>query len=280
MTDIAAAARRLAHLGHPVLPLHNIRADGRCSCGKGACSSPGKHPRLLHGLLEASSEPAVVVGWWRRWKTANVGLLTGEAAGLLVVDLDGPEGIDSFEQLQKAHEALPPTRWVNTGGGGRHAYLRHPGGHLGNTARKLGAGIDTRGDAGYVVAPPSLHVTGRRYEWANTERAAPCPGWLVELLRPPPTQPVRDRRPGFDRDRKPGCDRRLAGLVTTVATAPMGQRNSTLNWASYQAREIVEAGAELHHVAGSLLHAAQSAGLGETESRRTIESGLGLRGVA
>jgi hypothetical protein len=65
-----------------------------------------------------------------------------------------------------------------------------------------------------------------------------------------------------------------------VATAPEGQRNATLNWASYRAREIVEVGGDVHHVAGALLAAALAAGLTETESRRTIESGLGSRSAA
>lgn len=269
------AALKFAYAGHPLIPCHDIRRDGRCSCGK-SCDSPGKHPRLQHGLLDASADPAVIAGWWRKWPAANVGLTTGSAAGLIVVDLDGEEGIEAFEQLQRDHEALPPTRWVRTGGGGRHAYLRHPGVAVKTCAGLLAPHVDVRGDGGYVVAPPSNHVSGRCYEWANAGRAAPCPEWLVDLLRPPPPRPPR--RPS--RGQQPASDRRLAGLVQTVATAPIGQRNSCLNWASYQAREIVVAGADLHQVAGALLAAALAAGLGEGESRRTIESGLGTRSAA
>lgn len=274
MTGINTAASRLAHLGHPLIPLHSIRRDGRCSCGR-ACDSPGKHPRTPNGLKDASAEPSMVAGWWRRWPTANIGLLTGEVADLLGVDLDGPEGIAAFEALVAAH-GLPTTRWAITGGGGRHVYLRHPGGALGNTCRRLGPGIDTRGDHGYVVAPPSTHVSGGVYSWANQERVAPCPVWLVDLLRPPAPAP----RPRQNLPAQGSLDRRLAALAQTVATAPVGQRNHALNWAAYRAREIVDAGGDIHHVAGVLLDAALASGLGETEARRTIESGLGTRSAA
>lgn len=268
-------ALKLAHNGRPVLPLHSVRTDGRCTCGK-ACDSPGKHPRTANGLKDAAAEPAIVAGWWRRWKTANIGLLTGEVSGLLVADLDGVSGFEAFAILQEHHGEIPLTRWVRTGGGGWHVYFRHPGGGLGNSCRRLGPGIDTRGDAGYILAPPSNHVSGGRYEWANQERVAACPTWLVNLLRPPPPAvPRRQNLPPVG-----GIDRRLAGLVQTVASAPVGQRNHALNWAAYRAREIVQAGGGLHRVAGALLNAALSAGLGETEARRTIESGLGERSPA
>lgn len=271
---IADAALRLAYAGHPVLPLHSIRADGHCTCGR-TCDSPGKHPRTVSGLKDASAEPSVVAGWWRRWRSANIGLLTGEASGLLVADLDA-QGFKAFAILQAHHGEIPLTRWARTGGRGWHVYFRHPGGGLGNSCRKLGPGIDTRGDAGYVVAPPSNHVSGGRYEWANQERVAPCPPWLLELLRPP--GPASRPRPSAST--AGGCDRRLAGLVQAVGSAPVGQRNHALNWAAFKSREIVEAGGDIHQVAGALLAAALAAGLGETESRRTIESGLGTRSAA
>lgn len=274
MTDIADALR-LAYDGHPVLPLHAIRRDGRCSCGR-ACASPGKHPRIAHGLHDASSDPAVVAGWWRRWRNANVGLATGAAAGLVVVDLDGDEGIEAFELLERDHEALPPTRWVRTGGGGLHAYLRHPGVAVKTCASLLAPHVDIRGEGGYVVAPPSNHVSGGRYEWANAERAAPCPLWLVDLLRPPARAPRPLLPPLIRRTRGDYGRAALAGEEARVRMAPTGTRNHTLNAASFALGQLVGGGVlDVNHTAGVLLEAALAAGLGETEARRTIESGLG-----
>ncbi|HSH59705.1 MAG TPA: bifunctional DNA primase/polymerase [Acidimicrobiales bacterium] len=270
------AAIKFANRGHPVIPLHSIDQRGRCTCGR-ACDSPAKHPRTPNGLKSASADPAVVARWWRRWRTANIGLLTGESAGLFVLDVDGPEGLESLARLEAHHGSLPATRWVRTGSGGRHAYFGWPGGvDLGNTCRKLGAGLDTRATNGYVVTVPSVHVTGRSYEWMNHERAAQMPTWLIDLLSPPARTPVaaaaaiRLGRPRGDYGRAA-----LAGEEAKVRMAPVGVRNHSLNVAAYSLGQLVAGGVlNLHEVAGTLLAAGLAAGLGELEAMRTIESGL------
>ena len=80
-------------------------------------------------------------------------------------------------------------------GKGRHILLRHPGGIIRNFARKL-PGLDLRGDGGYIVAAPSLHQNGNRYEWSTrpdeAELASP-PAWLAELLTRAKAAPAADR---------------------------------------------------------------------------------------
>jgi len=49
-----AAALDYSKRGWPVIPLHSIKSDGRCSCGSETCSSQGKHPRTRHGLNDAT----------------------------------------------------------------------------------------------------------------------------------------------------------------------------------------------------------------------------------
>jgi hypothetical protein len=46
-------------------------------------------------------------------------------------------------------------------------------------------GIDVRGDGGYVLAPPSIHPSGRRYEWSvdSASEFADAPGWLLDLIQ-------------------------------------------------------------------------------------------------
>jgi hypothetical protein len=71
---------------------------------------------------------------------------------------------------------------AHTGGGGRHLYFAHPGPILRNRVG-LATGIDLRGDGGYVVAPPSLHASGKPYRWErapNVCRLAPLPDWLIQ----------------------------------------------------------------------------------------------------
>jgi Bifunctional DNA primase/polymerase, N-terminal/Primase C terminal 1 (PriCT-1) len=105
---------------------------------------------------------------------------------LLVVDIDPDAGGEaSMAELEHEHGALPATVECITPRGGRHLYLIVPSGRpmSGNSAGKLGGGIDTRGQGGYALAPPSA-VNGRHYTWSvdSGDRIAEAPGWLLNLL--------------------------------------------------------------------------------------------------
>jgi hypothetical protein len=127
---------------------------------------------------------AEIERWFERWPEANVGIVTGALSGLVVLDVDARHGGDaSLARLEIEHAALPRTVEAATGGGGRHLYFAHPGGTVANRAGIV-PGIDLRGDGGCVVAPPSLHASGRRYAWAaqrspDAAPLAPLPPWLL-----------------------------------------------------------------------------------------------------
>jgi hypothetical protein len=144
-----------------VFPLHGL-VNGVCTCQKANCSSPGKHPLTPKGFKDASSDPAIIAAWWKRWPFANIGLPTGGPLHLLVIDCDPRNGgPTTFGELKGLFPSLPAgSIRVRTGGGGLHVYLRYSGGPL---PKELAKGIDLKGDGGYVVAPPSLHASGRRY---------------------------------------------------------------------------------------------------------------------
>jgi hypothetical protein len=105
-----------------------------------------------------------------------------------VIDIDPRHGGDeSFFDLEKQYQAFPPTKEVLTGGGGQHLYFQRPPAGMACKTGKSGLfrGIDIKGDGGYVVAPPSAHVSGRHYEWevSSYERElAELPEWFLELL--------------------------------------------------------------------------------------------------
>ncbi len=153
----------LARRDWPVLPCHHANA-GRCSCGDADCTSVGKHPRTRHGLHQATTDARTIRGWWRQWPDANVGVRTGAApagAGVIVVDIDPAHGgEESLARLEREHGALPATLEAATGGGGRHLWFAHPGITVPNSAGRVGAGIDVRGDGGYVLVSPSRHASG------------------------------------------------------------------------------------------------------------------------
>jgi Bifunctional DNA primase/polymerase, N-terminal/Primase C terminal 1 (PriCT-1) len=145
-----------------------------------------KLPLLKDWPNRATIDPATISLWWDSRPDANVAIATGGASRLLVVDVDPDAGGEaSFARLEQKHEPMPATAEVVTPRGGRHLYLTVPDGRPlpGNSAGKLGAGVDTRGAGGYVLAPPSV-VAGRRYAWSvdSGDRIAEAPGWLLEGL--------------------------------------------------------------------------------------------------
>jgi putative DNA primase/helicase len=173
------AAERYAARGLHVLPLHSIEA-GACSCRYDHCDSPGKHPRTEHGVKDASTDPAVIARWWRMWPRASVGIATGAVSRIIVVDVDD---LLALRHLAATKGRLPETATATTGRG-VHLYFQHPGGHVPNTSGKIAAHVDTRGDGGYAVAPPSTHYSGAQYRWSSPKGVgpAPCPKWLLDAL--------------------------------------------------------------------------------------------------
>jgi hypothetical protein len=121
------------------------------------------------------------MAWWGRWRDANVAVRTGAASRAVVLDIDTPKGGQAtLAALEREYGRLPPTYEVLTGGGGRHLYFAHPGTEVPCSEGKLGPGLDVRGDGGYVVAPPSVHASGRPYKVLHDRELAPLPAWLLE----------------------------------------------------------------------------------------------------
>lgn len=182
-----AALIYVKKFGWCVVPLHSIK-NGCCTCGRAGCTSPGKHPLIPNGVKGASKDPTIVAGWWRRWPWANIGIATGAASGFFVLDVDGEAGEESLRELEGEHGQLPDTVEALTGSGGRHILFRYPGGPVCNKVA-LADGLDIRGDNGYIVAAPSLHVSGRRYCWEASSRPgevalAEAPDWLLDMIKP------------------------------------------------------------------------------------------------
>jgi hypothetical protein len=196
----AGAAIAYARSGWLAIPLHNPVRNGGCSCGDPECSSPAKHPRTLHGLHDATTDVDVIDRWFQQWPHANVGVLTGPRSGLMVVDVDGPEGEASLAALQSRHGELPSTKVITTGRG-RHLWFRYPEARIGNSAGKLGPHLDVRGDGGYVIAPPSAHVSGRRYRVLHRGGLADLPRWMIALLVPRRPDPTRVPAPPLNAGR-------------------------------------------------------------------------------
>jgi len=221
LADLHDAALHYAQLGFPVFPCHGIRADGRCTCRQADCSRAGKHPVTPHGLKDASVDPAQIGRWWEHDPGANIGLALTEASGLMVIDIDGPEGEASAADLD-----LPPTLTQRTGRG-RHLFYRSPGGLVRN-AVGVRPGIDIRGPGGYVIVAPSRHANGQGYAWEGPgpgEAAiALAPAWVGGVPPPQAGTPVPPQmRPPVAPASAPG-----APQLATATPIPQGTRNATL----------------------------------------------------
>ncbi|HEX8343339.1 MAG TPA: bifunctional DNA primase/polymerase [Actinoplanes sp.] len=270
------AALAYAYRGIPVLPLHTPAPPGSdggpCSCGRDDCDRPGKHPRLRHGLTDASTDPRRIDMWWSRWPDANIGLRTGIVMD--VADVDTAEGRQALHHL--AGGALPVGPQVRSGSGGWHLWFTPIG--YGNRVRLL-PGVDWRGAGGYVVAPPSRHASGNPYTWARRPGRLPaCPPALRDLVAgpPPPAAPGAAPPP---RQLIAHPDRyaqvALESETDRVAYAAVGCRNDTLNRAAFALGRLVGAGLlDERTAARELAAAARYAGLGRSETSRTIRSGL------
>jgi hypothetical protein len=166
--DTHAAATAYAARGWSVIPIEHR----------------GKRPLVAWlEFQQRLAEPAEIDAWYRRWRDANVGIVTGRVSGLVVVDVDVRHGgAESLGRLETELGPLPPTVEALTGGGGRHLYFAHPGGMVPNRAG-VAPGIDVRGDGGCVVAAPSVHSSGRRYAWVSRRgpdevSLAAMPAWV------------------------------------------------------------------------------------------------------
>jgi len=203
-------ARAWASHGHGVFPLHwPVTHNGQtvCSCGRLCGKQAAKHPYSVrgfapHGHLDATLNPRLIERWFGLCiPEANLGVSTEK---LVVIDIDLRDGGDeSFKKLEAEHGEWPLTWRSLTGGGGEHIIFAAPDGvDVVNVVAKqmtdppLGPGIDIRARGGYIVAPPSRHMSGGVYAWSvdhhpHDTPLAIAPDWLVEKLtaRGPATNP-------------------------------------------------------------------------------------------
>lgn len=132
-------------------------------------SETTKKPLTPHGCKDAKKTVGAIKHWWKKWPNAGVGIATGAASGLIVIDLDvdenkGIDGRESMRDWERIHGELPETVQAITGRGGSHLYYSYSGTDIKNRAGIL-EGIDIRGEGGYIIAPPSTHPNGTEYQW-------------------------------------------------------------------------------------------------------------------
>lgn len=251
---LAEAARRYASVGIPVFP----------------CVPGGKQPLTSNGFHDASTSRASVERWWRRTPEANIGLPTGTATGVVVVDVDVHDAGSGYAVFGRAHKEGLAAGWgwlVRTPSGGLHAYYP-PMSDKQPCWQSPRSHIDFRGDGGYVIAPPSrIEVDGipKAYKVIAVANHTPAPLDAARLRRflDPPRPFPQPRGP------QPQLGRRPDRLADWVASLPEGGRNGGLFWAACR---VVEDGHPYEVAMATIGAGGRQAGLPEREVESTIRS--------
>ncbi|MCD8196554.1 MAG: bifunctional DNA primase/polymerase [Lachnospiraceae bacterium] len=130
----------------------------------------GKEPATTNGFYDATTDLQQIKKWWYKNPNFNIGIATGQmSGGLIVIDMDrderkGKDGYAIVKKWQQKHGNLPDTWMSLTGRGGYHWFYYDPNTTMGSP-RDLFEGVDIRANGAYIVAPPSIHPNGNRYQW-------------------------------------------------------------------------------------------------------------------
>jgi Bifunctional DNA primase/polymerase, N-terminal/Primase C terminal 1 (PriCT-1) len=199
-TALISAALTLAYKGMRVFP----------------CRPRDKRPATPNGLKDATNDMDKIRQWWRHEPNLNVAILTGASSGVFVVDLDGIDAEVELRKLERANGEIPPTVESITARG-RHLYFRMPAVSIRNSSGRIAPGIDVRAEGGYVVAPPSVHPSGKSYAWSvdSADTFAIAPQWLLSKITVQSTETHLPSAKGVIRD-------------MVVAGADEGQRNDCM----------------------------------------------------
>jgi len=135
-------AKQYIEMGYSVIPLR----------------PGGKEPLIKwQEFTERKATESEILKWFASGDN-NLGLVSGRISGFVVVDVDGPDGLESAAEL-----GLNSTT-VSLTGKGKQFFYAVPASPVRNAVRVM-PGIDIRSEGGYVCAPPSRHENGKTYAW-------------------------------------------------------------------------------------------------------------------
>lgn len=208
---------------------------------------PGeKTPYTANGLHDATKDEDQIRQWWTIYEDALIGVNAG-LSGLFVLDIDkkGVNGLETFSTWNINDSAGLKTI---TPSGGMHIIFTGKG----KTDTNAKTGIDTRGEGGYFIAPPSKILKGkycgeyrRMGDW--TKSPGVIPDGLMSKLFPDITiEYVRGATTGLIQEKKQLSQ---ATLRFMRDGAPQGERNTSLfktladfsgcGYSKEEARELV-----------------------------------------
>ncbi|MDO3409705.1 bifunctional DNA primase/polymerase [Saccharibacillus sp. CPCC 101409] len=166
-------ALRYTQLLFPIIPLCSHNHSHMSEAHVLHCKSPGKRPLIKNWQNAGVPSEQQVKEWFKRWPTANIGLVLGRSAGLVALDVDGEFGQSMLTEL--SGNDLPATWQFTTPGGGMRYVFSLPQ----NTAcpkftyrdpdsTHTHSELAILGDGSCTVLPPSIHKNGGIYTWINS----------------------------------------------------------------------------------------------------------------
>jgi len=219
----------------------------------------------------AAKNPTDALRLWRLYPGPLIGVVTGAASNLAVLDVDLDKGGDEWH-AEHAHR-LVGFRMHQSRSVGAHYLFQHREG-MRNSASRISPGIDIRAEGGYIIWWPAAG-----FQVHNNIRPGPMPAWLVEMAMPAP--PPKADLAKIDNGLK-DADRYITaavrGAVANVASAPSGRRNDTLNAETYALARFVQDGhLSVSQIAECMAAAGIQAGLTQHEIERTVASAIRAR---
>ncbi len=207
-------AEQLAAAGVPVFPCR-----------------PDKRPACPHGFKNASIEGGAVRALWQHYPGPLIGVPTGEASGLDVLDIDPRHGGDRW-WIGHMHR-FPATRMHRTRSGGLHVLFRHHE-RVRNTESKIAPGVDTRGQGGYIIHWPSFGcdlVDAPLAHW---------PVWLLRRILKKPQKVAPPAQTFAALDIGDRAQRIAERVLSRLEQAQEGQRHYTLRKAAYTIGGLID----------------------------------------
>jgi len=171
--EMQEEAKRYLQLGLNVIPLQP----------PSKAPKSGKKPLFAWKEFQRRLATEQEIERWFFMTRNNIGVVTGAVSRIVVVDCDDDDALNWCQR------SLAETCMLTRTGNGYHLFYRHPGCDVRNGAKLNGRNLDVRGDGGYVVAPPSVHASGRKYEKLGNWNIRPPlfdPAWLARPERKQP----------------------------------------------------------------------------------------------
>lgn len=236
--NLKKAALAYTENGLPIFPVFGIDKNDKCLCSNNKCEHQGKHPIITRGYKGATTDLKQIEKWWTEYPKANIA--SPLIAGLFALDFDGLKGRKTFQKL--GLEEFETLRAKT--GKGFHLYVHADL----QTKNNVLSGLDIRGggEGGYIILPPSRHMSGKNYQWEIIRKAQNLPEHIIQKLisKQPDADSVSVTKEAFGKGTrnddlfKLACSLKRQDVVDTTIREMLTQLNKLLCKPPLSAQEL------------------------------------------